>query len=127
YQGRGEIARGEAFDPSPQNIEARTTRTTLPGGIELALLPKKTRGNTVNVSMSFNFGNLEALKGHGVDADFAGAMLMRGSTEHTRQQIQDRLDQLRTSASVSGSHNSVDASIETTRDNLDEVLALVAE
>ena len=45
------MAQGEAFDPSPANIEARTQRATLPGGMKLALLPKKTRGGTVVVAL----------------------------------------------------------------------------
>ena len=37
----------EAFDATPANIEAHTMRSKLPGGLELALLPKKTRGGAV--------------------------------------------------------------------------------
>ena len=48
YKGRPPVAAGEAFDPSPANIDARTTRATLPAGMKLALLPKKTRGNDVS-------------------------------------------------------------------------------
>ena len=46
YKGDAVIAAGEAFDPSPTNIEARTTRSAV-GTIKTAFLPKKTRGNTV--------------------------------------------------------------------------------
>src|SRR5581483_10099516 len=45
YKGDAAVSAGEAFDPSPANIEARTTRPTA-SGVRLALLPKKTRGNT---------------------------------------------------------------------------------
>ena len=47
YKGDAVASVGEAFDPSPANIEARTVRTKLPGGLKLALLPKKTRGGAV--------------------------------------------------------------------------------
>ena len=33
--------------PTPANLEARTQRFTLPNGMKVALLPKKTRGETV--------------------------------------------------------------------------------
>ena len=58
---KGDAARevGEEFDPSTANIEARTTRKKLPGGLELALLPKKTRGGTVFAGMALRFGDLE--------------------------------------------------------------------
>ena len=45
YKGRKSIAAGEKFDASISNILSRTTRTKLPGGLELAMLPKKTRGS----------------------------------------------------------------------------------
>src|SRR5688572_31391548 len=45
-------AAGEAFDPSPSVIEARVTRSTLPNGMKLSLLPKSTRGNTVNATVT---------------------------------------------------------------------------
>ena len=47
YKGDAAIAAGEAFDPSPANIETRTSRNAAPSGLTLALLPKKTRGGTV--------------------------------------------------------------------------------
>jgi len=43
YAGRAVVSQGEAFDPSPANIEARTTRFTLPSGLKAAFLPKKPR------------------------------------------------------------------------------------
>ena len=39
----------KTFDPTPANLEARTQRLTLPNGMKVALLPKKTRGETVRV------------------------------------------------------------------------------
>ena len=50
-------------------------------------------------------------------------MLMRGTREHTREQLHDELDRLKASVSVSGNG----ASIETLRPNLPAVLRLVAE
>ena len=49
YKGDAAVAAGEAFDPTPANLEARTQRFTLPNGMKVALLPKKTRGETVRV------------------------------------------------------------------------------
>ena len=37
----------EAFDASPANIDARTQRLSLPSGMQVALLPKSTRGQAV--------------------------------------------------------------------------------
>lgn len=126
---RGDTARvaGEAFDPSPANIDRRTTRTTLPNGLKLALLPKRTRGQTVNATISLRFGALATVMGQSAIADLAADMLLRGSTALTRQQIKDSLDKLEARVSIFGGPTGVRASIETTRPHLAGVLSLVSD
>ena len=102
---------GEVFDPSPANIESRVTRVTLPSGIKLVLLPKKTRGGTVVAALNFHFGTVESLRGRAMAAQMAGSMLMRGTTKHTRAQLQDEFDKLKSRVGVSGSTSSANASI----------------
>jgi zinc protease len=127
YKGSAAVAEGEAFDPSPSNIESRTVRSDIPVGLKLALLPKKTRGNTVVAAMTFRFGDEKSLMNRGTAGELAGEMLMRGTSKHTRQQIQDEFDKLKARVSVSGGPNNAVASIETNRENLPAVLRLVAE
>jgi zinc protease len=126
YKGDPTVAAGEAFDPSPANIESRTTRNDA-GGVKLALLPKKTRGGAVVARMTLRFGNEESLMNRSTAARFAGSMLMRGTTKHTRQQIQDELDHLKARAFVFGGPTQAGSYIETTRENLPAVMRLVAE
>jgi zinc protease len=114
YKGDAAIAVGEAFDPSPANIESRTTRSATANGLKLVLLPKKTRGNAVVAQLTLRFGDEKSLMNKATAAQLAGAMLMRGTTKHTRQQIQDELDRLKARGGVSGEANTVTASIETT-------------
>jgi zinc protease len=122
-----QVVAGEEFDPTPDNIKARTHYSELAPGIELALLPKDNRGETVVFSITFRFNNLESSMNQSDVAGFTGAMLMRGSKEHTREQIKDMLTELQASGSVSGDVNSVSASFSTTRENLPAVLKLAAE
>ena len=101
YKGDASVAAGEAFDPSPANIESRTIRSDA-GGIKLALLPKKTRGGKVVAQMTLRYGDEKSLMNRTTAARIAGAMLMRGTTKHTRQQIRDELDRLKARAFVFG-------------------------
>lgn len=126
YKGEAAVASGEAFDPAPANIEAKTTRSTA-GNLKVALLPKKTRGNGVFAALTLRFGDEKSLANRSTAAEMAGAMLMRGTAKHTRQQIQDELDKLKARVSVFGGATQAGVSIETTRDNLPAVLRLVAE
>jgi zinc protease len=126
YKGDAVIAAGEAFDPSPTNIESRTARTSA-SGIKIAFLPKKTRGNTVVASMTLRFGDEKSLQNRGTAAQFAGRLLPRGTAKHTRQQIKDELDKLKAQTNISGGATSANVFIETTRENFPAVMKLVAE
>nr|CAA9287654.1 Zinc protease [uncultured Armatimonadetes bacterium] len=127
YKGNTAVAAGEAFDPSPANIEKRTRRSTLPGGLELALLPKKTRGATVAATLTLRFGDEKSLMNRSTAASLTGEMLLRGTTEKTRQQIQDAFDRLKARVSVSGGPTQAVVRVETVRENLPAVMRLVGE
>lgn len=127
YKGNAAVEAGEAFDPSPANIDARTIRVTLPNGMKLALLPKKTRGGTVNASLVLHFGDVQSVTGKGVAAQTAGSLLMRGTDKHTRQQIQDELDKLKAQMFASGSATRASVGISTIHDSLPGALRLAAE
>ncbi len=127
YKGRAAVAQGEAFDPSPANIEARVQRSQLPGGLKLALLPKKTRGEMVNVVVNLRWGTEQAVMGKAEAARTAGAMLLRGTKTKSREQIRDLFDKLKARVSVDGGPTGASVSVETTRQNLPQVMKLVAE
>jgi zinc protease len=128
YRGDTALAVGEAFDPSPENIDSRTLRSTLPGGLKLALLPKQNRGQAVNLSISLRFGSLTAVEGKYAVVDLTADMLMRGTRNKTRQQIKDAFDGLKARVSpFFATPTTLRVSIETTRPNLVPALRLLGE
>ena len=127
YKGKPALAAGEAFDPSPENIDARTFKAQLPNGMKLALLPKKNRGETVYISFNLHFGDEKSLFGNRSVSGFTAGMLMRGSKKYTREQLQIELDRLRTKLGVSGEGQVVTVGVETVRKNLPQVLTLIRE
>jgi zinc protease len=127
FKGSAAVAEGEAFDPSPANIDKRTIRGTLGGGMKLVMLPKKTRGEIVNAAIMLRMGDLESIKDREIEGTVAAAMLMRGTSKHTRQQITDEFNRLKAQVNIGGGATGAQASIETTRENLPAVLKLVAE
>ena len=127
YKGDSAMTQGEAFDPSPANIEAREQRVQLPSGMKLSLLPKQTRGNTVSATVRFHFGTLDRLNGKEAEASLAMQILIRGTQKKNRQQIQDEFDRLKARVSVGGGATAAVATVETVRENLPAVLRPVAE
>ena len=127
YKGNAALAEGEVFDPSTTNVEKRTTRSALANGFKLALLPKQTRGNTVNAVLNVRFGDEKSLFNRTTAAQFMGSMLDKGTKTKTRQQIQDEIDKLKARVRIGGAGNNISVSIETTRPNLLPTLRLVGE
>ena len=126
YRGQAVVAAGEAFDPSPAAVDARIVRGTLPSGLKTSYLTKKTRGQSVNATLTLHYGTLEGVTGKAAVADLTVDMLMRGTRNLSRQQIKDRLDSLKAKLSISGGPTQLNASIETTRPNLPAVLQLLS-
>ena len=118
---------GEAFDPTPDNIELRTQLATLGNGMQLALLPKRTRGNTVRANLILNFGTVDSLRGEADAALLTSLMLMRGTQKHDREAIARELDRLKSRITISGGGSSVTVGIESERESLAATLRLVAE
>jgi len=123
YRGQSMVRQGEDFDPTPANIEARTIRHQLPGGMRLALLPKQTRGGTVVAQLSLRWGDEQAKTGRATACGLASAMLMRGTRNRTREQIANEFSRIRARVGV----GSEGGSIQTIRENLPAALRLVAE
>jgi zinc protease len=121
------VSQGEAFDPAPSNIEKHLTRLTLPDGLRVAMLPKTSRGGTVSAVLEIQFGDEKALAGKKAVGGMTGALLMRGTKNRTRQQIQDEMVKLNSQINVSGGVSEASASIQTTEANLIPALRLAAE
>ena len=128
YKGREAVAAGEAFDPSIENIAARSEIFTIGDELKVSLLPKKTRGETVVVDADFRFGDVPSIQRHADSAgDMAGALLMRGSKTMSREQIDKRFEELKTQASIGGGIQSANIGLQTRRGELVDALTLAAD
>ena len=126
YKGKDNVASGETFDPSPANIEARTKRYKLADGMQVALLPKQTRGGTVAGSLRIETGDLASLSGKQMAGHLTADLLLRGAGKLSRQQIADRIEELKAKLHIGGSAEGVTVSFDTKRDKLPELLDLIA-
>ncbi len=127
YKGDPPKAQGEDFDPSPMNIEKRTKRGQEAKSIKWALLPKSTKGNMVNATMTLYMGDENSLKNKAVIANYTAAMLDRGTRTMSRQQIKDELDKLKARVGIFEGRGQVNVSVQTTRENLSKVLTMVED
>jgi zinc protease len=123
YEGGAALAAGEAFDPSPQSIEARLERRTLANDVRVALLPRRTRGAKVVARIDLHWGNEQSTRGRNTACSLAGEMLPRGTKKHTRAELREAFERLQATVAV----NASGATLETRREHLAAALRLVAE
>ncbi len=122
FKGVDALGEGEQFEPTPANIEKRVERITLANGMKVNLLPKKTRGNTVNIALTIGFGDEQSRAGNAALEQLASATMMRGAKDMDRQAINDKMDALRASGGIGLSGGS----LQTKRAHVADLLELIA-
>ena len=127
YKGGKTLAAGEKFDTSPDNLEKNVKRFTLPGGLKVAFLNKKTRGETVVGRIALHYGDEKSLKPVQDAAGYLGQLMARGTQKHTREEITDELDKLKSSLSADSSLGTLSFSLQSKRNELPQVLGLLKE
>jgi zinc protease len=144
YKGRAGVEQGEVFEATPANIEARAQRSELPEGIKVTLLQKMSRAQEVHLTLTLHYGNEDNLKGYESAAEFLPALMMRGTTNLSYQQLRDELDRLGATLGTGGGGGrrgrggrrggaggsgpgSISFSIQAKHDTLPAVLALLRQ
>ena len=117
FKGKEGTLVSEVFDPSQANILKRTELKTI-GGLKVALLPKKNRGETVSVDLRLHWGDEKNQFGKAIVAAATNHMLTRGTSKYSRAQLADAMEKLKMSGSV--------YRFDTTRSNLAAALRLAA-
>ncbi|MFG6458170.1 M16 family metallopeptidase [Roseateles sp. BYS96W] len=128
YVPKAAVAAGEVFDTSPANIDRRTQRFQLANGLKVAVLPKRSRGETVELALNLHYGTVDSLRGRRAEAALIGDALGLGTKQHSRAQLADAFDKLKTSVRAqSGPVSGTRIVLSSRRPQLPEALALLAE
>lgn len=133
FKGSAGVQQGEAFVATTDNVDKRTNRTVLAGGLNLGLLPKKNKGGAVHLVLTLRYGDEKELKGKSAAAYVLPQMTMRGTKRRSYQQIKDEFDRLKAEVSFGGGRFAAPAPgvavvrIKTVRDSLPAVLGLLSE
>ena len=128
YKGKEGYGAGEAFDVSYENIQNRLDSGVLSNsGIDYGFIKKDNRGKTVNVSFAIRNGMEKDLMNKGKIASYTARMLNKGTTSNSRQAIEDKLSNLKSSVFFSGSNGRVFTYINATEESLMETFALMTD
>ena len=127
YENDQAKSEASAFDSSPENIDAMTQRKVLnlpSGSIRMALLPKATRGERVDAIITARFGDADSLKGKATISTMTASMLAYGTSKMSRQEIDDRFNELDTRFSVGGGGTGVSIRLSSRKDTLPQAIEL---
>jgi len=144
YKGGTVAAAGEAFDPSPANLDSRI-KILKENGIKAGLLHKKNRGETVALVLTLHYGTEDSLKDHTTAAGMLPGLMMAGTKKHDRQALREELDSLgirigtggggggrggrggRGGGGAGGTAGQLTFSVDAKRDTLPQALKLLGE
>ena len=91
YAGRQlKAIASETFDVAPLAIEARLKRPDPIGGMKVALLPKKTRNESVHLRMTLHFGDADNLRGLSEASSFLPDLMARGTKDLRASNLKTR-------------------------------------
>ena len=124
FKPQAAAAKVESFEATPAHIDARTQRFEK-AGVKGAILAKGTRGGAAHAVITLYFGDAASLAGQTEVGDFVASMLDKGTPTLTREQIQDRLDQLKTELSVRSQPGRMSLLLQSRREHLPDAIKLV--
>ncbi len=127
FKGGPVVAKGEAFEPSQKNIDARTRRVTLANGAKLVLLPKKTRAETVKLALELRFGTEQSLAGQMTVAPMTADLMGRGTKKLPYKDFRSALEKARAQLQLGAQGQRLSVMVEVQRPQLAEVLGLLGE
>ena len=127
YEGRGPVSEGERLDPEPAAIERRIEYWQIPNGPRVALLPKKTRQNAVQLQITLRYGNEDNLRDHRATSRILPELMMRGTRGLSRQELEDALTEQKSVLRASGQLGDASFSLRTQAQYLPAALELVRQ
>lgn len=133
YRGRPPAEEIDVFPMTNTEIDARTQASTLPGGMKLAILPRATKGGRVTGTLRLRWGTLDTLRGRRADSLLLANMMLKGTAQRSRIELNNLLSEMDSSMSVNaiapagGSLVGLVIDFSAPREKLDRMLALLAE
>ncbi|HZH07164.1 MAG TPA: insulinase family protein, partial [Lautropia sp.] len=115
------------FALTPESIAQATVSGSLPGGLQYAMLPRRTRGDRVTVILRLQWGDLASLSGRWKDADMLESMMQTGTRKLPLQQFEDQLRQLDARMDLSADETGARLSLQVAKDKLDDALDLAVQ
>ncbi|MDO5615725.1 MAG: insulinase family protein, partial [Cruoricaptor ignavus] len=127
YKGRALEKEPAPFEATIANLRKNTTEGKLANGMKYGLINKEVKGEKINASFRLMIGDEKSLAGKSEVASFTAELLKAGTKTQTKEQIQDRLDALKSSISTQISDQFFIINVSTYKNNYEEVMAILKD
>ena len=127
YKGKTLEANKATFETSVANILKTTELGKLASGGKYALLEKPSKGDKIEARILLRMGDIKSLEGKSLIADLTAKMLKLGTKTRSKKDINDQLDQYKTSIDLQGNVDGLYIGLSTDKTNLNNALVLLKD
>ncbi|TEB43990.1 insulinase family protein [Flavobacterium circumlabens] len=127
YKGKALEKETAAFEASIKNLKQNLVEGKLSNGAKYGLVKKEIKGGKVQASFKFPVSNEKDLAGKSDVGGILAQLLKTGTKTRTKEQIQDRLDQLKSSVNFGFSRQILSININTYKENFKEVMDILSD
>ncbi|RUT71699.1 insulinase family protein [Flavobacterium cupreum] len=125
YKGKALEKETAAFESSIKNLKQNLVEGKLSNGVKYGLVKKEIKGGKVQASFKFPVSNEKELAGKTNTGGILAQLLKTGTKTRTKEQIQDRLDQLKSSVNFGFSGQTLSVNISTYKESFKEVMDIL--
>ncbi|AKK74799.1 peptidase M16 [Chryseobacterium gallinarum] len=127
YKGKALEKEVAPFEASIKNLKANLSEGKLSNGMKYGVIKKEIKGGKVLGSFRFPVSNAKDLNGKAKIGALMAQVMKTGTKSHTKEQIQDMLDQWKSSIGFSFSGQTLYANVSTYKEHLPKVMGLMKE
>ncbi|MTH14103.1 pitrilysin family protein [Flavobacterium sp. LC2016-01] len=127
YKGKALEKEVAAFEASIKNLKQNLTEGKLSNGMKYGLIKKEIKGGKVQANFSFPVSNEKDLDGKSDVGGIMAQLLKTGTTTKSKEQIQDRLDQLKSSIYFNFDHQTLSVYVNTYKESFKEVMGILED
>lgn len=127
YKGKALEKEVANFEASIKNLKQNLTEGKLANGLKYGVIKKEIKGGKVQATFNFPVSNEKDLAGKSNVGDIMAELLKTGTKTRTKEQIQDRLDQLKSSVYFGFDQQTLSVYITTYKESFKEVMEIVGD
>lgn len=127
YKGKALEKETAPFEASIKNLKQNFVEGKLTNGAKYGLIKKEIKGGKVQASFKFPVSNEKDLAGKTDTGSILAQLLKTGTKTKTKEQISDRLDQLKSSLNFNFSGQTLSVNVSTYKENFKEVMEILGD